>query len=175
MSGALDLLQTAIAAGAKFVVSGDRVRVTAPHPLPRDLVEELRREKLALIRLLSPNADHSNGAESTPASSWLELFLERCFRWELNGHRSPAEAASLAFGDCLWRWHRQHSQPRRVSGCAACGEPLTDTNAFDIDDGVQVHFNQGFSCIRRYGAAWRSKAVTGLRTVGLEPPPGWEM
>jgi hypothetical protein len=81
----------------------------------------------------------------------------------------------LAFADCVSRWHRQHHKPKRVNGCAACGEPLSAGDAFDIDDGVQVHFDRGFSCIRHYGVAWRSKAVAGLRTVGLEPPRGWEM
>jgi hypothetical protein len=175
MSGAFDLLQIATAAGAKFMVTGDRVRVMAPRPLPRDLVEELRREKPALIQLLSADAELFPAAEPAFATDWLDLFKQRRSSWELDGQRSQAEAAVLAYGDCIWRWHRQHHKPQRMSGCAACGEPLTAGDAFDIDDRVQVHFDRGFSCIRRYGIAWRSKAVAGLRTVGVEPPPGWEI
>jgi hypothetical protein len=53
MSVAIDLLRVATAAGARFTVSGDRLTVTAPRPLPAELVDQLRRAKGEVIALLA--------------------------------------------------------------------------------------------------------------------------
>jgi hypothetical protein len=53
MSGAIDVLRVATSAGARFTVSGDRLTVTAPRPLPTELVDQLRRAKGEVIALLT--------------------------------------------------------------------------------------------------------------------------
>jgi hypothetical protein len=53
MNAAIDLLQAATEAGARFTISGDRLTVTAPRPLPAKLVDQLRRSKGEVIALLA--------------------------------------------------------------------------------------------------------------------------
>ena len=172
MRGASILLRAAQAAGATFAVSGDRLQVSAPRPLPRDLVEELRREKKALIRLLAAS-DRPTVENDTPGA-WFEFFHRRAVWWMSARHEPPA-AARLAFGDCLTEWDRHHLRKHDPAICAGCGDPLGHDNALDLGRGTWVHLDRGFACLTCYGAAWRGAAVAGLRKVGVDPPEGFEL
>ena len=70
MSVAIDLLRVATAAGARFTVSGDRLTVTAPRPLPAELVDQLRRAKGEVIALLA--ADPVSSLEERAARAFAE-------------------------------------------------------------------------------------------------------
>src|SRR5215472_17955066 len=91
---------------------------------------------------------------------WVGDFHRRCIHWTVGRHRSPAEAAVLAFGDCLWRWHAKHPEPKQEGVCVGCGEPLGEHN-IDVDDGILVHYDTEFNCLRCYGDIWRRRAVIG--------------
>ena len=69
MSVAIDLLRVATAAGARFTVSGGRLTVTAPRPLPAELVDQLRRAKGDVIALLA--ADPVSSLEERAACDTL--------------------------------------------------------------------------------------------------------
>ena len=92
MSVAIDLLRVATAAGARFTVSGDRLTVTAPRPLPAEFVDQLRRAKGEVIALLA--ADRVSSLEERAAiveygaavpRSWAEGFAR------LDPARPPAD------------------------------------------------------------------------------------
>jgi hypothetical protein len=53
LTTARELVRAATAAGAKFAVSGHKLSVTAPRPLAPELVRELRRSKVEILRLLA--------------------------------------------------------------------------------------------------------------------------
>ena len=56
LTTARELVRAATAAGAKLAVSGDKLSVTAPRPLAPELVQELRRSKVEILRLLATEA-----------------------------------------------------------------------------------------------------------------------
>jgi hypothetical protein len=83
---ATDLLAAVRAAGGDLLAVGDRLRVTAPEPLPVDLVERLRAAKSELLAMLS-----------TPAAApWTDAEEERAAIVEDGAGVRPAWAEGFA-------------------------------------------------------------------------------
>ncbi len=175
MSAAVDLLQAATAAGARFAVSRDRVIVSAPRPLPRNLVEELRRAKTEILRLLAddPGADEGHRSPAD-AAWWRNHFAVRTIHWELSGQRVRSGAQRLAFNDLVDEWRERYGRTWPVWQCAGCDEPIGGLSARTLADGNRAHFDDQRVCLTRFGRRWHTDAVAGLRALGLEPPPGFE-
>jgi hypothetical protein len=72
------------------------------------------------------------------------------------------------------RWHRLHGTRAPAGQCAGCGEPIGGLAALDLADGSRVHIEK-LDCLFSFGERWRSEAAAGLRTLGLDPPPGFEL
>ena len=54
---ARELVRVVTAAGAQFAVTGDKLTITAPRPLGHELIEELRRAKADILRLLAAGSE----------------------------------------------------------------------------------------------------------------------
>jgi hypothetical protein len=156
MSVAIDLLRVATAAGARFTVSGDRLTVTAPRPLPAELVDQLRRAKGEVIALLA--ADPVSSIEERAAiveygaavpRSWAEGFAR------LDPARPPADVP-------LRRWQQFIDDVGRFldSGFAARAAAL-GWGPFDI---FGCDRDRPFARIDQQGLCW---LVTGNRVVNL--------
>jgi hypothetical protein len=156
MSVAIDLLRVATAAGARFTVSGDRLTVTAPRPLPAKLVDQLRRAKGEVIALLA--ADPVSSLEERAAiveygaavpRSWAEGFAR------LDPARPPADVP-------LRRWQQFIDDVGRFldSGFAARAAAL-GWGPFDI---FGCDRDRPFARIDQQGLCW---LVTGNRVVSL--------
>jgi hypothetical protein len=116
---------------------------------------------------------HSTAASSsdraiipTLAADWRARHREALARW---GALHPAEeAAGLAWGELLSRWHIQHGERAPDWQCAGCRQPIGGLEGLVLGDGNRVHLG----CSLRFGERWRSDAAAGLRAIGLVPPAG---
>jgi hypothetical protein len=151
------LLAEVAEAGGRIEARGDRLRLTAPQPLPADLVARIRAAKPALFSAL-------DGAHDWPAR-----HREALAHW---GALHPAdEAARLAWGELQGRWYRHHGERLPEWQCAGCGEPIGGLPAVDCGDGNRVHLGS-LDCIVRFGERWRGAATRALLAMGLQPPAG---
>jgi len=156
MSVAIDLLRVATAAGARFTVSGDRLTVTAPRPLPAEFVDQLRRAKGEVIALLA--ADPVSSLEERAAiveygaavpRSWAEGFAR------LDPARPPADVP-------LRRWRQFIDDVGRfldsgfVEKATAFGWEAFDIFGCDRD--------RPFARIDQQGLCW---LIAGNRLVDL--------
>jgi hypothetical protein len=177
MSTAQEVVRAGTAAGANLFADGDKLSVTAPRPLPDELVEALRRSKAEILHLLS--ADGVDDDLRLPALDlqwWHDFFNERAAHREFDGGYSRVDAERLVFGEMILEWHRRYSAPRDPHRCAGCGDDLVGENILALCDGARVHFDgvRGVNCITTYGKKWRGSAVAALRAIGLVPPPGFD-
>lgn len=142
MSAASPLAAVA-AAGGWFEVHGDRLRLKA-------------RENL------SPAVVASAFAE---AREWHHRHREAL------AHHRPLhpEAAALAWGEMVNRWHRRHGERLPEWQCAGCMAPIGGGQALALADSNRVHFDT-FDCLGRYGVRWRGAAAQALAAMGLHPP-----
>src|SRR5271169_2689666 len=97
-------------AGGRIEVHGDRLRLTAPQPLPADLVARIRAAKPVLTAAL------------VAAPDWHARHREALAHWSA---LHPAdEAARLAWGGLKIRWHRLYGERVPELECAGCGRPI---------------------------------------------------
>jgi hypothetical protein len=105
-------------------------------------------------------------------ADWRARHREALAYW---GAFHPAEdAARLAWGELLSRWHRLHGVRAPEWQCAGCGEPIGGLPALNLADGNRVHSGHSLDCLFAFGQHWRRGATAGLRTLGLGPPPDCE-
>ena len=74
MSTPHDVLRRAQAVGVVIIADGGQLRLKAEAEPPRELIEELRAHKLALLQLLTQRDEATSGATADPAeriSAWL--------------------------------------------------------------------------------------------------------
>jgi len=174
MTTARELVNAATAAGAKLAVSGDTLSVTAPRPLAPELVQELRRSKVEILRLLA--AEPGDGRQfPADAAWWRRHFTIRTLHWRLSGRWTKNEAERLAYGELLHEWRKSHGRRWPVWQCAGCDEPIGSLSALLLADENRVHFDVERECLIRFGRHWRGEAAAGLRALGLEPPEGFEL
>jgi hypothetical protein len=177
MTTARELIRAAKAAGAKLVLSGDRLSVSAPRPLAPELVEELRRAKPEILRLLAGESGTSNGHHRFPdgVAWWRNHFTIRTINRELDGKRGRLKAQRLAFNDLVDEWRKRYGRRWPAWQCAGCDEPIGGLSALSLADKNRVHFEEERECLIRFGQRWRGEAVAGLQGLGLEPPEGFDL
>jgi len=84
---------------------------------------------------------------------------------------------TVRLGELEDRWHRLHGSRVPQWQCAGCGEPISGLPALNLADGNRAHLDQahGLDCLLSFGERWRREATGGLRTLGLDPPPSFEV
>lgn len=131
-------LRAARAAGIEVVAEGDRLRVKAPAPPPPDVVEDLKRQKAEILRLLRREVG------TWSAEDWQAYFDERAGIAEHDGGHPREAAEALALEGCIAEWLDQHPVCSDPRWCFVCGLPDELGEAF-------VPFGAGPD-----GAAWRT-------------------
>jgi hypothetical protein len=158
MNSAIDLLQAATEAGARFTISGDRLTVAAPRPLPAGLVDQLRRSKSEVIALLAGGPVAAALDEERAAivaygggapRAWAEGFAQ------LDPDRPPADVPPR-------RWQQFIDDASRFldSGFAVRAAAL-GWGAFDI---FGCDRDRPFARIDQQGLCW---LIAGNRLVDL--------
>jgi len=61
-----------------------------------------------------------------------------------------------------------------MPGLRPDGEVIGGIEALTLGDDNRAHLVT-LDCLLRYGARWRAEATTGLRALGLDPPPDCEL
>jgi hypothetical protein len=197
------LIEDATAAGLSIVVENGDLVVEADCDPPSELIEELRRYKPELLAALSraavpvrrrdiaeergavttapdppaitPATEAEEGAATADQTWWRDQYEERAAIRQYDGGYPRAEAELLAWREMETRWHATHGErvPRDV--CAGCRRAIGDAEALDLIDGCRVHIADGHNCLIRHGERWHNEATAGLRALGLDPPPGFEL
>jgi hypothetical protein len=98
---------------------------------------------------------------------WRARHREALAYW--SALHPAAEAARLAWGELLSRWHGLQGARAPEWQCAGCGAPMGGFAALDLADGNRVHINK-LDCLLAFGEHWRNGATAGLRALGLDPP-----
>ena len=185
------------------LIGCDRLKLVAPTALLPELAERVRAAKPVLLATLAGASRKANPAQEggggvlnlrrngataqhlTADASWDRAVLAP-LDWRVR-HREalaywsafhPAgEAARLAWGKIENHWHMRHGERVPHWQCAGCREPIGGLPALDLADGNRVHLDQarGFDCLLSFGKRWRAEATTGLRALGLDPPPDCEL
>ena len=133
------------------------IELSAPAPLPADLVSRIREAKPLLLAVLGE------------AAEWRARHREALDHWQTV--HPEAEAAKLAWGELQNRWHRLHGERVPKWQCAGCGDPIAGRPTLDCGDGNRVHLNS-LDCVIRFGACWRGAATRALTALGLRLPAG---
>jgi hypothetical protein len=170
----LTLLRRAQDAGLAVDVDGNTLVIRGPkraEHLARLLIEH----KLDVMAALVPDEPASQAVELSPDPAWWRHhYLVRTISWELSGVRPEISAQRIAWSELLNEWHRRHGTRISQRQCAGCGEPIGGPPALTLADGNQVHLDK-LDCLLAFGERWRSEAADGLRALGLDPPPGFEL
>jgi hypothetical protein len=149
----LMLLRRAGKAGLAVKTEGDKLVIRGPknaEPVARLLIEN----KPTVVAALA---------------DWGARHREALAYW---GALHPtAEAAQLAWGELLSRWHRLSGTRAPEWQCAGCGEPIGGRAALALADGNRVHLDK-LDCLLSFGERWRNEATAGMRALGLDPPAG---
>ncbi len=101
-------------AGGRLAVAGDRIRVSAPRPLPDRLVDALRRRKGEVIAYLG------RGGDAWGTDEWRQWIAERAAILEHDGGLSRPEADGQAFQHAIVERLNRHpamTDPRVCAGC----------------------------------------------------------
>jgi hypothetical protein len=154
---ALTLLARAHEAGLAVAIAGGKLVVRGP------------RQAEPMVRLL---AEHKPVVMSALAADWRTRHREALARW--NALHRPEDATRLAWGELLSHWHRLHGRRAPEWQCAECGRAIAGLTALTLADGNRVHLD-GLDCLLAFGKRWRNEAAGGLRSLGLDPPPGFEL
>jgi hypothetical protein len=152
-----ELIAAVYAAGGTIRGDGDMIELAAPRPLSPDLVARIRGAKPALLSALGE------------APKWRACHREALAYW---GALHPAEeAAQIAWGEIVDRWHRLHGERAPEWQCAGCGEPIDGFEELTLGDDNRVHLGDSLDCLLSFGDRWRREATTGLQALGLDRPP----
>jgi hypothetical protein len=167
MSAAAELLRRLSEIGATVNPAGDKLVVRAgARPVPAELVKHLRAAKAEVLAALAPTTGGHDAA-------WWRRELTVRTLDRLLGDRTRGDAERLAFNHLVLEWHRDHGASVPKWQCAGCGKPIGGLEVLALADGNRVHF-QALDCLLRYGERWRSAATAALRSLGLDPPTGFE-
>lgn len=155
----LTLLGELHRAGGQLHLDAVKARVTAPAPLPDDLMARLRAAKPDLLRL-HPIID-----------DWRDFLAERAAHREYDGAAARVEAEHGAWDELEARVHLELAEPAPYDRCAGCGELLGSIEGLLLSDGAKVHFGGlGIACLETYNDRWRAAARDALMALGLTPP-----
>jgi hypothetical protein len=171
----LKLLRRARDAGLAVQVEGDKLVIRGPKraELVARLLIDHKPEVMAALVPADPPAPEAGESDPDPAW-WRRQCLVRAINWELSGARPESRARGIAWGELLNEWHKRHGRRWPASQCAGCGRPLGGLAALNLGDSNRVHLDK-LDCLLAFGKRWRSEAAAGLRTLGLDPPPGFEL
>ncbi len=168
MSGAAaEIVREVADAGGRLAVAGDRIRVSAPRPLPDRLVDALRRRKGEVIAYLG------RGGDAWGADEWRQWIAERAAILEHDGGLSRSEADRRAYQHAIIEW--QNRDPPLVDSrvCAGCSGAINEaaTDWRPLADGATVHYGgaHGLRCWQAHGERRRADAEAALAALGVKP------
>ena len=156
MNTARKLIDEVESAGGVIQVDDGRLKLSAPEPLPDDLIQQLRDHKPEVIELLV--------GSQWGTADWLGFYNERAGILEFDHELSQAEAERRAFEWCVVEWLNQHPSPSEPDRCAWCGKPG--------DVGVVVPFGVEATwlhhdCWKPWHQQRRHEAVSALAEMGI--------
>ena len=168
MSGAAaEIVREVVDAGGRLAVAGDRIRVSAPRPLPDRLVDALRRRKGEVLAYLARVGD------AWGADEWRDWITERGAILEHDAGLSRSEADRRAYQHAIIEW--QNRNPPLVDSrvCAGCGLAMIEaaTDWRPLADGATVHYGgaHGLRCWQAHGERRRADAEAALAALRVKP------
>ena len=153
------LLDRVAAAGGSVAVDGENLELSAPAPLPVELVDELRQSKIDLIR-------HLRG-DDWGATDWWVFREERIAIAMHDGEMPEPNAQRQARDECITHWlHRNPPKPIDPDVCVGCGHPIgtPGNDGVPFLAGEHGHVWIHHCCHRPWMARRREEATAELNT-----------
>ena len=160
------LLDQARAAGLAVAVRGDRLIVRGPRRA-ETVAKLLLANKPAVMAALVNHKAPPVCSRANGAGEWLARHREALACW--GAFHPPEEAAEIAWGEMVNRWHKRHGERVPPGICAGCRRPIGNSAVLPLGGGAGVH-TATLECIVAYGDHWRSAATEALVAMGLTPP-----
>lgn len=159
----MSLLREVEELGGRLTAAGDKLRVSAPRPLPDRLVKELRRHKSEVLSFLL--------APAWPAEDWQVFYGERAAIFECDGGVPRAEAEGRAYQDCVTEWLVRNPAPSGSDRCAWCGEPDgPGSTVVPFWTGSHGHTWLHHGCWDKWYGEREARAVEELAEAGVVAP-----
>ncbi len=160
---ATSLMAEAQGLGARIKTRDGKLKVSAPAPLPSELVDRLRHHKPELLEYLRRES------EAAEWRVWVrDRFKHRRSLADVDEDGSQVrrytrpEAHRIVMGEAVNRWHFRHAT-LRPHACAGCGKAIGGDDALVLPDGAKTHFG----CLTAYGGGWQRQAEHALAELGV--------
>ena len=154
------LLERVAAAGGSVALDGDNLELSAPAPLPDELISELRAAKPDLL-------DHLRGG-AWDSTDWCALYGERAAIMEHDGGLPREEAERRAHEETVLHWlHRHPPEPTNPEHCAHCNQPTGEAGngAVPFLAGERGHCWLHHRCWEPWTQARREEALAALEIL----------
>lgn len=160
----LALVREVQVAGGRLTLVHGTVKITAPAPLPHDLIERLRAAKPQLVAVLSASGPDWN------ADDWRAFFNERAAIAEHDGGLSRPEAEARAYECSVAHWCNLIPPPATTGDdCPVCGNPLGET-AIPVLRPGGGHLWLHSACVQPFNIHRRDEARRALAEAGIAAP-----
>jgi hypothetical protein len=174
------LIQEVAETGAKIRVENHNLKLSAPAPLPDELLVRLRDNKSEVLRFLSaptptplvPATNSSPYGAPVDPEDWTEWVSQRRNKMLLQGRLTWLEVCKWTYAEAIEAWCGQHWNPPTGGRCAVCDKPNAE---FNCGDGATVCRTDNYRCLIDYGTQRKLAACRGLSDIGLEAPEGWTL
>jgi hypothetical protein len=169
--------------GGTIGLDGNDLALSAPAPLPENLISEIRKHKPEIVLLLRDGALETRSQQffdmpdkpfGTPQNDdqqdWQEWFEERAATLEYSGELDRFEADRQALEATIIHWMNL-TPPSNLNEdrCAQCGDPIgrigNDAVPFLTGGGGHAWLHHG--CHTAWMARRRREAIKALCTVGI--------
>lgn len=152
-------------AGIQLSVEGDDLVLEAAVPPPLAVLDQLSRQKPAVVSWLRP------GSDGWSVEDWHAFFEERAGIAEYDGELPRDQAEARAFACCVFEWLARNPVRSPPGRCLCCGD------GGHADDPLQPycgnstgHARLHSRCWFAWHASWKAKAVSALAAIGIAAP-----
>ncbi len=160
---AASAIRAARAAGITVIADGEELVLEAAAEPPSHVIEDLRRHKQELLKLVAlSNFDEWSRAD------WRAFFDERAGIAEFDGGLPRDQAEAHAFECCVVEWLNRNLIPTAPDSCLGCGEPERDQHIL-LPFGTQKtgHVWLHSRCWHAWQASRKAEAEGALSIIGI--------
>ena len=190
MNMATTLIDQVTACGGRVSLDGDKIHLSAPKPLPGELINKLKANKPTLMEYLRsnrPKASNDHAINPLPLipkttrepygapadlKDWPAWMKQRRNEILQEGQFTWFQICKLVYSEAVEAWCGQHWNPPTHGRCAVCDKSGA---GFNCGDGAKVCRQDNHHCLIDYGSQRKLAAFRWLSDIGIEAPDGWTL
>ena len=161
---AAQILHDIEAAGGHISPNGDKIKLTAPKPLPADLIQAIKDNKAEVLKIYR---QRNKPSPDWDATDWQVFYNERAAICEHDGGLSRSRAEEKAF-ECSVLFWLNLNPPAANSfngDCPHCSKPLGEKCIPALAGGGHVWLHH--ACHQPWRDRRNAKAVAALKDMGV--------